>query len=214
MRILLAAALLLTLKGFMPSLFKSDVPASVPVVIFRSEVDEDGVDKLEVALNEANDSDPKSILLVIDSPGGSLSEVNRAIRAIQMSKAPVDCVADGLAASAAFYMLESGGCRTRGATDGAVLLFHEAYVPELSMAHVRERDIKDLLATLRTYNMAMIRVCAHRMAMDPVLVKEKLDNTDWWMTSDEALGNHAVDYVASSLQAVLKSLAATGKPGP
>lgn len=186
--------------------------SDIPVITFEGKVDEDGINGLIKAIETVNKDNPKSILLVLDTPGGGSDQATTAIRAIQMSKAPIDCVADGEADSAGFYMLQS--CRTRGATEGSTLLFHEAYYPTFSQVNVNERMFREFLRSLEVFNTAMIEVCSHRMGIDPVETKKRLDREDWWMTANEGLKEHAVDYVASDLGAVLKSLAATGSPSP
>lgn len=206
-------ALLIGLSLYLGCLSQQAFGKSAPkvvTVVFHDVVSEDSIDKLEEAFKAAAASRAKSILLVIDSPGGSLSAAQRAIRDIDTSDIPVDCIADGEAASAAFYMLQS--CRTRGITSKSTLLFHEAHIAELGLQHVRERDLRDLLHAMETANKAMIEYCSARMGLNPQAVRDQLAAGDWWMTAPEGLQAGAVDYLSKDLKSVQQSIEKTGKP--
>lgn len=178
-----------------------------PVIVYHADVDEEHIDKLLEDMRAAVDSKAKSIMVVIDSPGGSYDDALRFVRAVQMSPIPVSCVADGMAASAAFVMLQ--GCTERAATPQSLLLFHQGHYSSIA-GPVGERKLNEYLDMLRALDKAMIRFCAQRMGMPVEQAEKKLAEADWWMGTEEGLKVHAIDLEVPNLKAAIESLKSSG----
>lgn len=91
-------------------------------------------------------SDP--IYLDIDSPGGSVLEGLRVIRAIEKAQyrgVPIICTVDGMAASMAMHIL--GSCSQRYAYRTSILMWHPASIG--IMARVTEEDAHRLATQLK-----------------------------------------------------------------
>lgn len=206
----LALSLVLSLCG---NHIKPPPKNEVTAIVFKAPVDEQHIDELVGAMEKAQESHPKFLLVIIDTPGGSLGEAAKFIRAVEMSNVPVHCVADNMAASAGFVMLQ--GCTTRGMTTRSTLLFHQAVLLDNDgMGRLGEKELRGLVSAIETLDAAMIKFCAERMGMPVDEATKKLDRVDWWMAAPEALHVHAVDYTVSSLKAVIQSLENTGEPYP
>jgi ATP-dependent protease ClpP protease subunit len=181
----------------------------VPVIFFDRDVDDEGVDAAIKEIDKANDNGAKAIVLELDTYGGSVDAGRKLVKAIERSKAPVHCVADGNAMSMGFYLLQS--CDTRTMTDESVLMIHgitsggefagKAYQWESRASMLQHEDE------------AFCKHEARRMKLTAEQLCEKVRFTEWFLDADEALSVQAVDAVASSYKEVANALRA-GKSWP
>lgn len=92
---------------------------------------------------------PGDRIVVINSPGGSVSEGDEIVQMLEQEKAAngnkIVCVVDGIAMSMGFNILSH--CDVRYATERSLLLFHPQFVIELSgqLNPVNLRKIADEL---------------------------------------------------------------------
>jgi len=148
--------------------------------------------EVEAYLDEAVKRGDKSVTMRINSPGGSVFAAFAIVHKIEELGIPVHCAVDGMAASAAFVILQ--GCTTRTATGRSMLMIHRA------SAHGEfgggEDEFRNTADFLRVINAAMISHCAARMGMTEEAFGDKIEGTrEWWFTAREALGSRAIDAV-------------------
>lgn len=148
-------------------------------------------------------------VIQIDSPGGLLHESRALARAIEMSPVPVICVVDGLAASGAYYLLQS--CPVRLMTTRSALMVHEAYrggpptIPELE-------DEKEKVA-LRAVNEAMVVQQCGRLSITAAECVERYRGREWWMLPDDAVQMGAVEAIVPTPGDVVLRLGALTNEG-
>ncbi len=111
------------MKGLVAALMLLVLPchasAPTPQLYFNAEVDETSVEATVAWL----DRNPGPVVIVINSPGGSVFAGLELAHVIQ-TRGEVTCRVDGMAASMALYLLES--CERREMTPSSFLLGHEA----------------------------------------------------------------------------------------
>ncbi len=185
-------------------------PARAPAIFkvnFNVDVDDESADWMEGVFSMVEAVKPTAVLIRIDSHGGSVDSGFRIIKAIRASRAPVHCVVDGEADSMAFIILQA--CTTRGMTAESRLMAHQPYFHINSYLHYQ--DLITLLNDIMTTIEQVEILCATRMGMTLAAFREKTNGIDWWMSSIAARQYNAVDYVASTLDAVVQSLEKTGE---
>lgn len=173
----------------------------VPLIVFETDVTEASVTQTIQHIHEVNDAGAKTIVMVINSPGGSVLDGWRLARAMEDSPAPVVCVVDGWAASMGFYLLQS--CDVRLMTKRSMLMAHE---PAIRGGGGTEHDYKEMATLLQKMNRALAEHAAARMHMTVAEFMDRTNNTDWWMNWDEAFTMGAVDGVVDRPREVLEML--------
>ena len=78
-----------------------------------------------IAVGTATSSD--TVILTINSPGGSMAAGFKLLRAIEQTKAHTVCKLDGLGASMGAILFL--GCKEKIVEPGSVLMFHLPYLP-------------------------------------------------------------------------------------
>jgi len=150
-------------------------------------VTDESVDPLIEALES-----PGNVVIVIDSPGGSVPAGLALSKAIEQHDGTVACVVDGMAASMALYILQS--CDVRLMTKRSTLMAHE-----ISLSGVMEGNPNNwqaVVAMMKALNRALLEHTIHRTNAS---FEEAHANTvgglQWWMNWDEALARGFVDRV-------------------
>lgn len=175
-----------------------------------TQVSAESATALIAGIEDANEplfgSKADSILLVIDSPGGSVPDGIRISRAIEESKVPVVCVVDVEAASMAAYILES--CQVRLITKRSSIMIHE---PAMSGEISGQQTVwKNIAEWLRVMTKGMAEHIASRMTVTPASIIERIrGGAMWFLDWEDALKFGAVDGTASSVAAVRSSLETT-----
>lgn len=154
-----------------------------------------GVDDASVApiISALEDTDSGSTLvLVIDSPGGSVGaglELIREMKRAQRRGVSVVCVVDGTAASMAALVLQV--CDVRGVTPGSVILFHRAS----SGCEGNASEMKRCVATLEEWDrmLAILASAKLRISLEEYL--KRVDGKDWILSPQEAVALGAADAV-------------------
>lgn len=173
----------------------------VPHLRLNGEVNEDSRAKLIAELDQVNKDGASVIVLEINTPGGIIDEGFEMTKAIENSKAPVQCIVDGMAASMGFYILQ--GCSTRIMTTRSLLMAHE---PATGGGIGGQPDVfKTMWTRLTKLWEVMARFEVHRMKIS---AKELLEKTshgqEWWIDCDEAKQIGAVDVVVDSVNDTIK----------
>lgn len=173
----------------------------VPLIVFEEDVSEQSVNQAIQYLEQANAEGAKTIVMLLNTPGGSVLDGWRLARAMEDSPAPVVCVVDGWAASMGFYLLQS--CDVRLMTKRSMLMAHE---PSIRGGGGNEHDYREMAVLLEKMNRALAEHAAARMQMTVAQFMARIQNTDWWMNWDEALAVGAVDGVTERPRDVVEAL--------
>lgn len=163
-----------------------------------------GIDETSLLRPEAtmawrvNEGD-RTLLLVIDSPGGSLSAGMSFIRRTEQLKkrygVKIKCVVDTLAASMGFAVLQSV-CDERLMTKRAVLMTHNGRVSGQGSS----QEMTEAERFLSAANVALAEVCAARLKMSLDAYRNKIANGSWAMAWVEAMEVGAVDGIIDPSQ--------------
>ncbi len=165
-------------------------------IILRAEIDDAVADDFDKAFGVAKELKADKILVVIDSPGGVIDSGWRMIRTMKDSTIPVACVVDGMAASMAGVLLEA--CPVRMATHESLILFHG---PSFGggFGRIGIKELKSILSYAEAISDSIAAFCSARMGMDFKEFKAKIDGTDWWLATPEAVSRHAIDWAVDDI---------------
>ena len=173
----------------------------VPHLMLDDEINGSTVDKLIGEINQANTDHASSILIEIDSPGGSVMDGMRLQKVIERSEAPVVCVIDGMAASMAFSVEQS--CSVRAMTSRSFLMMHE---PSGQVAG-QPTKVSNGLALMKVLTNAMIEHCRARTNMSFADFKSKIiDGREFWVDHFISEQYHITDLTVPSVASVEKAL--------
>lgn len=191
MKVLVCLLLTLSCAG----LPKQQVPARSPVNAFAAdqvlemgEIDEDSADMLIKQMHMQVTLGAKEVRITIDSPGGEVFSGWRLSRAIENLGVPVICTVDGMAASMAFYELQS--CTVRVMKKRSLLMAHGAS----GGARGKAKEIEQTSTFMKILNRAMAEHEASRLNISVEDFLKKTES-DWWMGWSDALEVKAVDLV-------------------
>ncbi len=177
-------------------------------ITFKTDVTYESALEMELALDLATKAGADAIMVVIDSPGGSVSAGWDIVKAIQSSPVPVSCIVEGEADSMAFVILQS--CSSRAMLPTSRLMIHQpyAYLPA-GPAHIP--DLKGLLSDLESLADQMIVFCSVRMRLTYQAFKDQISGSDWWLSSVIAVKWNAVDVILPSVAEARTSLERDGR---
>lgn len=180
----------------------------VPVLDLNTEVSDASVNPLikEIALD--NQDGAEAIILRINSPGGSVSAGELMDAALQDSKAPIICLVNGgMAASMAYYLLQSCDIGNRVMTKDSILMAHSP----ADQAQGQPAHIRQFLKMLDALDEAMIEHMCEKTHLSFHAFKAKIaHDQEYWMTWREAMRIGAVDYTVNSSKEVIESYKKTG----
>jgi ATP-dependent protease ClpP protease subunit len=144
---------------------------------------------VEAWTDEIQELDRKNdiIIININSGGGSVDAGYNFIDAMQKTKAIKVCVADRIAMSMAFVILQA--CDQKVMTRRGILMIHRPYIPGQA---VLSRDESEVLKALVK---AMTDEMARTMKVSGKYIREKISEGDWYINWEEALDVGAVDRV-------------------
>lgn len=138
------------------------------------------------AITALSKESKEPILLLIDSPGGSVFSGEKVVSAIEASKADVYTVCIGLCASMAAIIHQYG--TKRYATDRSVLMFHDAS----ALIGGRVSEMLSLLNLIKRKLEKTNRYIANRAKM-PYAEFVTLGANNFWIDSEDAMDKHLVD---------------------
>ena len=148
--------------------------------------------KFRAELEAAAEAKEPSIVVDIDSPGGSVGTMLRIMGQMKAARAggmKIHCRVDGMAASAAAVIFETS-CDVREMTSDSALLFHE---PSISEAGGKEGDLRRTADSLADTNKRMAILVAPRLHMTAAQYMAWIADRDRWLSADEALAMGASD---------------------
>ena len=177
---------------------------------FHGPILDDSVAQFAAFMQAAEDAKIETVLIELDTPGGSTEAGYEMSRTIEAAKMRVVCVADGEVESMGFYVFES--CNTRVMTKRSTLMAHQprAIQPQgfVSIRDVQQ-EADSLMATSRTYGEQVIRRM-HGITIEQYLAK--VDNREWYLGWKEAQAIGAVDRVYSGTPTMIYHDLVNGKP--
>ncbi|MCB1067624.1 MAG: ATP-dependent Clp protease proteolytic subunit [Simkania sp.] len=137
----------------------------------------------------------KPILLVINSPGGSVDSGFAIWDQIQMISSPVTTLVTGLAASMGSVLSLAAAPKKRFATPSARIMIHQPLISGVIQGQATDLEIqaKEIIKT-RTQ---IVELYAKATGKDPKLIEKTIDR-DTWMTAEEAIDFGLLDGVVSS----------------
>ena len=137
----------------------------------------------------------KPILLVINSPGGSVDSGFAIWDQIQMITSPVTTLVTGLAASMGSVLSLAAAPSQRFATPNARIMIHQPLIPGVIQGQATDLEIQ-AKEIIKTRN-AIIDLYAKATGKDAKLIGDTIDR-DTWMSVDEALDFGLLDGVVTS----------------
>jgi len=130
-------------------------------------------------------SDPgKPILLVINSPGGSVDSGFAIWDQVQMISSPVTTLVTGLAASMGSVLSLCAAPKRRFATPHARILIHQPRLGGAIQGQATDLDIQ-AKEMIKTRNL-LVNIYVKATGKDAASIERAIDR-DTWMTVDEAL---------------------------
>jgi ATP-dependent Clp protease protease subunit len=137
----------------------------------------------------------KPILLVINSPGGSVDSGFAIWDQIKMLKSPVTTLVTGLAASMGSILSLSGGKGKRFATAHSRIMIHQPLIHGVIRGQATDLEIqaKEILKTRNT----LINIYMDATGKKFEEIEKALDR-DTWMNAQEAMHFGLIDKIVSS----------------
>lgn len=141
----------------------------------------------------------KPILLVINSPGGSVDSGFAIWDQIKMLKSPVTTLVTGLAASMGSILSLSGGKGKRFATAHSRIMIHQPLIHGVIRGQATDLEIqaKEILKTRNT----LINIYMDATGKKFEEIEKALDR-DTWMNAQEAMHFGLIDKIVSSYQEI------------
>ncbi len=135
------------------------------------------------------------ILLVINSPGGSVDAGFALWDQIKMITSPVTTLVTGLAASMGSILSLAGGKGKRFATPNSRIMIHQPSIHGVIQGQATDLEIqaKEILKTRDQ----IIDMYVQATGKDKDIIAKALDR-DMWMTADEALEFGLIDKIVTS----------------
>ncbi len=176
----------------------------VPVIILSTAVTKTSTDALIAAIAEENRLEADAIVFEINSQGGSVDYGFDLVRAMERSKAPIQCVVDADAQSMAFYILQA--CNTRFMTKRSKLMVHEPI--RAIEGYNYPTAIKNVYESMRTLNLGMTEHEGRRLRVSVTELRHRIaGGVCWYMDWEDALHYGAVDGIVTSVEDVVQAYA-------
>jgi membrane-bound serine protease (ClpP class) len=203
----IVAALSLSLLAFALAGFSSPASAQVLKITVNDTIQPISAEYISRAIDEAQRSNAKAILIDINTPGGLVSSTREIIEKITGSSVPVIIYVTptgGHAGSAGIFILESAdvAAMSPGTAAGAA---H----PVTFIGPVQVKPDDEMNRKLENDAAALIRSVASKRARN-VEAAESAVRESKSFTEQEALTAHLIDYIASSPEDLFRQM--QGKP--
>lgn len=137
----------------------------------------------------------KPILLVINSPGGSVDSGLAIWDQIQMISSPVTTLVTGLAASMGSVLSLAAESKKRFATPNARIMIHQPLIHGVIQGQATDLEIQ-AKEIIKTRN-AIIEFYAKATGKDNKLIEKTIDR-DTWMSAEEAKDFGLLDGIVNS----------------
>jgi ATP-dependent Clp protease protease subunit len=194
--------------------FNQEEPASkkIGIHLLDDKIDEALLKSRRIFLCDAVDSDSakdiirklwfleltdpgKPILLVINSPGGSVDSGFAVWDQVKMITSPVTTLITGLAASMGSVLSLCAAPGRRFATPNARIMIHQPSVNAIIRGQATDLEIhaKEILKTRK----ALVDVYVKATGKDAAVIDKSIDR-DTWMSSKEAMDFGLLDKIVTS----------------
>lgn len=187
---------------------------NAPFVKVKDRIDSAVIEARRIFLSDAIDSevaediihklwyleltDPgKPILLVINSPGGSVDAGFAIWDQIKMLKSPVTTLISGLAASMGSVLSLAAAPKRRFATPQSRIMIHQPLIGGVIKGQATDLEIqaKEMLKTRET----LTRIYMEYTGKDFETIEKAIDR-DTWMSAQEALDFGLLDGIIKSME--------------
>lgn len=159
-------------------------------------------------LNQIEETKPEVIVIEFNSPGGMVGAGFLIAKAIEKIDIPVVCAVDGMAASMAYYILQS--CDVRAMTKRSMLMAHAPLIPGIQMSGDQSK-FKLMYERLHILTETMIYQYTFKTKISIEEMRKRcLNGGEWWMAWEEALKIGAVDAVIPSVKNLLTGFKKNG----
>lgn len=145
-------------------------------------------------------TDPgKPILLVINSPGGSVDAGFAVWDQIKMITSPVTTLVTGLAASMGSVLSLCAAPGRRFATENARIMIHQPSINAIIRGQATDLEIhaKEILKARKQ----LVDIYVRATGKDPAVIDRAIDR-DTWMSSQEALEYGLLDKIVKSYREI------------
>jgi ATP-dependent protease ClpP protease subunit len=174
---------------------KPKAQASAPrEIMLYGDIENGSAKEFMLALQRLKSTD--SIIVAVNSGGGSIFEAEAIFNAIKRWKGRVTCRIDGVAASAASYVCMAGDEIVM--SRGAHFMVHRPSVSGYMSAN--EDDLRDIIARFETLTKQMVRIYAQRSGQDEGRVREMMEK-ETWLTAEQAAQLGFCDRIDDELEA-------------
>ena len=146
--------------------------------------------------------DPGSpILMIINSPGGSVDAGFAIWDQAKMISSPVTTLVTGLAASMGSVLSLCAAPKRRFATANARIMIHQPMIAGVIKGQATDLEIqaKEMLKT----HQALVKLYVEATGKDTATIEQAIDR-DTWMSAAEALAFGLLDKVVHSFEEVLQ----------
>ncbi|MGZ3632968.1 MAG: ATP-dependent Clp protease proteolytic subunit [Parachlamydiaceae bacterium] len=147
-------------------------------------------------------SDPgKPILIVINSPGGSVDSGFAIWDQVKMISSPVTTLITGLAASMGSVLSLCASPKRRFATPNARILIHQPRLGGAIQGQATDLEIqaKEMIKT----RSSLVNIYVDATGKDPAVIERAIDR-DMWMSAQEALEFGLLDGIVNSFKDLVK----------
>lgn len=165
-------------------------------IFLSDQVDQDSASEVIRKLWYLEISDPgKPILLVINSPGGSIDSGFAIWDQINMITSPVYTLVTGLAASMGSILSLAAAPGKRFATKNARIMIHQPRVSGVIQGQATDLEIqaKEMIKTRNS--IVQVYVDATKKSFEEI---DRAIDRDTWMTSDEAKAFGLIDKIVAN----------------
>lgn len=169
-------------------------------IFFSSAVDDKSANEAIRKLWYLDDIDAtKPILLVINSPGGSVDSGFAIWDQIMMIKAPVYTLVSGLAASMGSILSLSAAEGKRFATPNSRIMIHQPLIAGVIQGQATDLEIqaKEIIKTREQ----LIELYVQKTRQERKRIEKALDR-DTWLSSNEAKDFGLIDHVVTSYEEI------------
>ncbi len=169
-------------------------------ILFSNQVDDKSAAEVIRKLWYLDDLDStKPILLVINSPGGSVHSGFAIWDQITMINAPVHTLVTGLAASMGSILSLAGVKGKRFATPHSSIMIHQPLIAGVIQGQATDLEIqaKEIIKTREL----LINIYVEQTGQEPKRIEKALDR-DTWLTAKEAKAFGLIDHIVTSYKEI------------
>lgn len=166
------------------SSFPTNAEETVKTLDIVGSIDSNSVDTVLEKLKEIMVTNPKTITVILDTPGGSIVAGLKIIDAIRNTNVPTTCVVKNFAVSMGAIILESSACGKRVVYPYSVVMFHGG-ANDAGPSNQREKE--NNVAAITAMNRITAELVASRIGLSVETYLRLIINESkelWFVGSD------------------------------